>query len=1098
MNIPEELKNIYRNDRFPLSQTIAPKELYAEFPSLGLTVDTDQFAEDKGEFELNDSICSDGSLKFGKCNSAQVKFTLANVTDDIKGKEFNLTQTVNDTYTMPLGVFSVESCPKQDDLIFKDITAYDRMKKIDTDVAAWYNGLFPTGTEKYTLAQFRASFLAYVGLVEDTVTLPLPNDSMIVDKTIDTISLAGRTVIEAIGELGGVFGHISPEGKFEHIVLVPGYGDYPQNDYPQNDYPISTDDTTFVDPDFIKETITTDMRESVRFEEYTVKEIDKLIIRTDDDDIGAIAGNTIGPVVDTQTGTSIKSTKSDDSSVEITKIEGASSQVQTMQGKNLFDISKYNQQSDYDGVNVYRYRLTNLSSKKRYAYRVELKSGGTAQTGLYFSITQGSPNPNTAAAAGGFGMQIIVNGAVRIGYISALSTDLPVYLSYYPPALDPALIEANYDIMLEQLDAGDASTFEPFVPNSPSPEYPSPIISASNFNITASNGSDSNSVNISYELGEINSIKSSVERLNGATKYVKRAGTISLTGAETYIADTVTARSLSNYIYLTPTGFKANTAVRCSHLKYKSNGRTIDGDNNISTTTVVCFNVMNTLTGVVAGEDKASYIAKIKAWIAAQYAAGTPIIVQYEITTPAETVIGDISMTSYKGATSITTDSNPQVNITAKFRGDNQNTYIIQNNFLVYGKSAAELNLIANRAFGYMARRPYRPFESSGIGLPYLKVGDVIKHDQADPVVSYMLKRTLTGIQALKDVIGSSGSEKVTQTTTVNDEIKQIKAKATRITKTVDGVKVEVSDLAESTSAQFEIAYNDIALKVNKANIVQEVNLSTEGLKIDVTKLDINGIVTANGYFKIHLDGSMEAVNGKFKGSITSEGQYGTVFISDGLILGGMAQVDVVYAPTVTVTGILTAGQISLTASSGIVSCTQLNTQNINGYTPITSGNIAQQQVNYASTAGHSATSSNSDNTFNVINGGCVGNFIVSSGGGYISYSGAAKDNTSGYVYIGAQTVQAATIQQISLRKSKDHIDLYNKDALGLICNTPIRQYTLKGNQEDTKTHVGIIIDEAPEDAIGCGGKTVSLYDMISMSWKAIQQLNERISSSKE
>lgn len=131
---------------------------------------------------------------------------------------------------------------------------------------------------------------------------------------------------------------------------------------------------------------------------------------------------------------------------------------------------------------------------------------------------------------------------------------------------------------------------------------------------------------------------------------------------------------------------------------------------------------------------------------------------------------------------------------------------------------------------------------------------------------------------------------------------------------------------------------------------------------------------------------------------------------------------------------------------------------------------------------------SNSGSTSSVSAGGSLGLFSISSGGGYISYQGATKDNTSGYVYIGSQTLQAGTIQQISLRESKDNICSYDKNALSLICNTPIRSYTLKDNIEDTKTHVGVIIDEAPEDIIGSGGKTVSLYDMISVSWKAIQE----------
>jgi hypothetical protein len=533
------------------------------------------------------------------------------------------------------------------------------MKKIDTDVAAWYNSLFPTGSETYTLAQLRTSLLTYIGLTEDASTLPLPNDSMVVSKTLETNSLSGRTVIEAIEEINGVFGHISPDGLFEHIILSPAYGDYPQEDYPQNDYPISADDKTFVDPDFIKETITSDMRENVRFEEYTVKEIDKLIIRTDADDIGAIVG----------------------------------------------------------------------------------------------------------------------------------------------------------------------------------------------------------------------------------------------TGS---------------------------------------------------------------------------------------------------------------------------------------------NAYIIQGNFLVYGKSAAELSLIAHRAYGYMAKRPYRPFESTGIGLPYLKVGDVIMHDQDDPVVSYVLKRTLSGIQALTDALGATGAEQLPQNTTVNEEIKILKAKTTRITKTVDGVKVVVEDLEANVSSEISALAGQIVLKAKADGSIAMVSLGADPstgstIQIKADNVELEGLITANGYFKILDDGSMEAVNGKFSGSLTSSGSNGTVYIADGLILGGVANVDGVYTPIVTITDNLTAGQISLTASSGIVSCTQLNTQNINGYTPVTLGNIAQQSVNYATSAGSAssagyATSANSADSASLA---MRSEQLYNIGNGAYVYVSASRNFRPDYDAMGscgsseakwtAVYAQSGTIQT-SDRRKKDRI----------------------------------------------------------------------------
>ncbi len=275
INCPEDLKVLYKTDYLPYRDTPVSKDLNLYFA--GVTVPITQMVDDS--FSLDESICSQDNIKFGACESSILKIKVANVDDDIKGREFSIIQTVKSSYTMPLGLFTVDSCPKEDNLIFKDIVAYDRMKKVDTDVADWYNGLFPTGTETYTLAQFRALFLARIGLEEDTSRLPLPNDSMTVEKTLDTTSISGRTVIEACEELNGCFGHINRQGKFTHIILKPMHGDYPQMDYPQMDYPMLEpyDEHVY---DY----------QTIHFEEYTVNPIDGLQIRQEENDVGCIYG----------------------------------------------------------------------------------------------------------------------------------------------------------------------------------------------------------------------------------------------------------------------------------------------------------------------------------------------------------------------------------------------------------------------------------------------------------------------------------------------------------------------------------------------------------------------------------------------------------------------------------------------------------------------------------------------------------------------------------------------------------------------------------------------------------------------------------------
>lgn len=63
---------------------------------------------------------------------------------------------------------------------------------------------------------------------------------------------------------------------------------------------------------------------------------------------------------------------------------------------------------------------------------------------------------------------------------------------------------------------------------------------------------------------------------------------------------------------------------------------------------------------------------------------------------------------------------------------------------------------------------------------------------------------------------------------------------------------------------------NELTGKVDTSKVVSAINVSPESIKIQSSKITLEGIVTANNNFKILSDGSMESVNGKFSGSITA------------------------------------------------------------------------------------------------------------------------------------------------------------------------------------------------------------------------------------
>ncbi len=105
----------------------------------------------------------------------------------------------------------------------------------------------------------------------------------------------------------------------------------------------------------------------------------------------------------------------------------------------------------------------------------------------------------------------------------------------------------------------------------------------------------------------------------------------------------------------------------------------------------------------------------------------------------------------------------------------------------------------------------------------------------------------------------------------------------TQIKNTADSVLISAKETATaytddklknySTSAQIKVTTDaissEVAKKVNSTEIISKINQTAETVKIQASKIKLEGLVTANNNFKILADGSIEAKNGTFTGNIT-------------------------------------------------------------------------------------------------------------------------------------------------------------------------------------------------------------------------------------
>lgn len=171
------------------------------------------------EMSLEESLCSDGNLTIGACESACFKIRIADMNHNFEGELLTVNQVIpidqNTDETIPYGVFKVISDKATNDRKWRDLTCYDAMYDIlNADVSEWFNSL----TFPMTVKNLRDSFFTYLGVTQVTTTLVNDNFQTQGGFSVSGV-LSGKDIITAICEINGVFGHISRQGQFEYISL---------------------------------------------------------------------------------------------------------------------------------------------------------------------------------------------------------------------------------------------------------------------------------------------------------------------------------------------------------------------------------------------------------------------------------------------------------------------------------------------------------------------------------------------------------------------------------------------------------------------------------------------------------------------------------------------------------------------------------------------------------------------------------------------------------------------------------------------------------------------------------------------------------------
>lgn len=244
---------------------------------------------------------------------------------------------------------------------------------------------------------------------------------------------------------------------------------------------------------------------------------------------------------------------------------------------------------------------------------------------------------------------------------------------------------------------------------------------------------------------------------------------------------------------------------------------------------------------------------------------------------------------------------------------------------------------------------------------------------------------------------------------------------------------VELNTKIEQTNQEIELMARR---KVGKDEIIASINLTPEKAKILAKLIELEGYTTINGGFKVDNKGNMEAVDGKFTGGefyLYSEEDYPSMTIFREKMNYNRPYASICPNRIGVVTGNSSESSIGMSVEEG-----EDNAQL----------------------------------------------YVLGSGGGtWIHHN---KINCTGEVWANAYKYNSKV-------ELKENIHKFKRSAVDIINSTDIYEFNYKNNKNNKC--IGLIIGEGYKASreIISDNKGVDSYSMNSISWKAIQEIDEKI-----
>lgn len=224
---------------------------------------------------ISEALTSGDGLEFGRCESNYFTCIIHNVSGSLKECDLDVTVSLDGKDPFRIGYYKVKSDKPTADRYHRKIIAYDLLYDInEKDVGPWYKDLkFPM-----TIKQMRDSLFKYLGVVQEEAKLV--NDDITVDRTIDHENgIGANSILTAICEINGAFGHITRDNKFRYVILQ----EYVEGLYPRTDLFPATN--LYPKGDVVDFALERNQYNDVEYEDYSVQKIDAVVILGEDNEI---------------------------------------------------------------------------------------------------------------------------------------------------------------------------------------------------------------------------------------------------------------------------------------------------------------------------------------------------------------------------------------------------------------------------------------------------------------------------------------------------------------------------------------------------------------------------------------------------------------------------------------------------------------------------------------------------------------------------------------------------------------------------------------------------------------------------------------------